>query len=429
MNRGNTFAIRVKAMLGALAMGLTLPCLATGYGIFDARSLAMGGATVAAGSAEHAHFYNPALLSFENEDEDLSQNGRFIFPGAVALVSDAGQAAVDIVGDGLDDQITDSINQFNTAPADPVAAQGVLGALNEFDNAINDLNQENIELEAYVGLSVSEPAEREGGSFYFGVRALVLGEADVTDTDLSILDSYITAMETIVAGGTLADIDPNLVNNGQLVDPRPALTSLARVSSLAIGEWGIALAKEFAVFGQPIAFGATPKIMQVQVYREDANFQDEIPSYSENRREHLTMNLDLGVAAELFDSLRVGLAIRDVIPKTFESENNLEVKLKPRTRFGVAYFTDYLTVGLDIDVQKNEPVATEPENQEMALGFEISPWEAIDLRVGYRQDMAGDRDDIVSAGIRYQIWRFVAEASYATSDDVEGGALQIGWAF
>lgn len=56
-------------------------------------------------------------------------------------------------------------------------------------------------------------------------------------------------------------------------------------------------------------------------------------------------------------------------------------------------------------------------------------WDSIDLRFGYRQDMAGEREDILSAGIRYQIWRFVAEASVATSSDVTGGALQLGWAF
>ncbi len=425
----NSIARRAQAVVGVVSLGLALPALSAGYGIFDARSLAMGGATVAAGTADHAHFYNPALLSFENEDEDLTQNGRFIFPGAVALVSDAGEAAADIVADDLDEEITNSINQFNTAPTDPLAAQAVLNSLNEFDDAINDLNRESIELEAYAGLSVSEPSDREGGSFYFGVRGLVFGEADVTDNDLSLMDDYIAAMQIIANGGALADIDPALVNNGQLVDPRPSLTSEARISSLAIGEWGIAMAKEFSLFGQAIAFGATPKIMQVQVYREDANFQDEIPSYSENRREHLTMNLDLGVAAELFDYFRVGLAIRDAIPKTFESENNLQVELKPRTRFGLAYANDYLTVGWDVDVQKNEPVATEPESQETGLGVEFRPWESIDLRFGYRQDMVGERDDVLSAGIRYQLWRFVAEASYATSDDVRGGALQIGWAF
>lgn len=429
MSCSSFMAKGVKSFLLIGGLLSSLPAFATSYGIFDPRSLAMGGATVAAGSTDHAHFYNPALLSFENEDEDKSENGRFIFPGAVVLFSDAGEAVADIVADDLDERITDSINQFNTTPTDPEAAQSVLDSLNDFDGAIDALNRENIEYEAFVGLSVSEPADREGGSFYFGVRGVVFGRANVTDADLATMDSYIAAMETIVAGGTLADIDPSLVNNGQLVDPRPTLTSDAQISSLAIGEWGIAMSKEFSVLGQPVAFGATPKIMQVEVYRENVDFVNDIPSYTENRKTHLTMNLDFGVAAEVFDNFRVGLAVRDILPKTFESENNLQVKLRPRSRMGLAYVNEYLTVGLDYDIQKNKPVATEPESQEAALGLEISPWKSVDLRFGYRQDMIGERDDILSAGVRYQIWRFVAEAALATSDDVTGGAIQVGWAF
>ncbi|WP_086929568.1 conjugal transfer protein TraF [Agarilytica rhodophyticola] len=439
----------LRNIVGILVCAQVAPAFAVSYGTFDARSLAMGGATVAAGNPAHAHFYNPALLSFENEDEDESTNGRFIFPGAVALVSDSGEAAVDIVSDDLDESITNTVNVFNncvfdiTSPACQTgtsadnartvqsAAGEVLTSLNDFDQAIESLNQQLIELEAYVGLSVSEPAEREGGSFYFGVRGLVFGRADVSPEDLALIDEYITATASLADGSaTLASLESTrVVNGGRLVDPRPSLTSSAQVASLAIGEWGIAFSKEFSVWGQPIAFGATPKILQVEVYRENVNFVDDIPSYSENRKSHLTMNFDLGIAAELFENYRVGFSVRDVLPKTFDSENGLEVELNPRARLGLAYVNDYVTIGLDIDTIKNEPIAEEPETQEAALGIEFSPWDAIDLRFGYRQDFAGEREDILSAGIRYQIWRFVTEASIAASDDVTGGALQFGWAF
>lgn len=430
----NACHARVSLMLAACfvisALGVPMLGVAASYGTFDPRSLAMGGATVAAGSSSHAHFYNPALLSFENEDEDLSRNGRLILPGFSALYSDAGQSAVDLVEQDLDENISRSIDQFNASPTSTEAAQGVLTALNEFDEAISQLNQQNIELDVYVGLSVSEPAEREGGSFYFGARALVFGEVDVTSEDLAELDAYIDIAERLTAGESIATLnDGDRVVNNQVVDPRPSLTSEARLSSLVIGEWGVALSKEFSVLGQNVAFGATPKIMQVQVYREDADFQSDIASYSENRGEHLTMNVDLGVAAELFDHYRVGVAVRDVLPKTFNSDNNLDVNLRPRPRLGLAYVNDFITLGLDVDLQEIKPLATESESQEVALGIELSPWDAIDIRFGYRQDLASEREDIISAGVRYQVWRFVGEAAFAVSDEVTGGALQLGWAF
>ena len=422
-------AAGVRALAVCVGLGYSTTGAAIGFGIYDARTLAMGGAAVAAGNAAHAHNYNPALLAFEYGDEDETSNGRIVYPTALAIVSDAGEATVDIVEDDLDQRITDAVNAFNAAPTDTAASQGLLDALQDFDQAIEDINEQPIELEAYVGFSVSEPADREGGSFYFGVRGLVFGEADITQQDLDTLDSYITAAGVLADGGNLAQIDQNLVANGALIDPRPGLTSTGQLSSLLIGEWGIALAKEFSIFGQGVAFGATPKIMQVEVYREDVNFVDDIPSYSENRKSHLTMNFDLGIAAELFDHFRVGLSVRDVLEKTFESENDLDVKLRPRSRLGLAYKNNFLTVGLDYDVQKNKPVATEQELQEVGLGVEFSPWSFVDFRVGYRQDTIGDREDVVSGGARLMRWPFVAEISFATSSDVTAGAIQFGSVF
>lgn len=406
-------------------------CFSIGSGTFDARAMGMGGATVAAATTDHAHFYNPALIAFEEEDEDTSRNGRFLMPTFAALGSDAGKAAVDIVSENLDQEISDSIATFNTQTGSTAAANDVLNALNDFDQAIEDLNQQSIELDAYVGISISEPANKEGGTFYVGMRGLVFGFANVTDEDLAVLDNYISAMQDIVAGTADINTVGNAVAaNGQLIDPRPNLTSQAQLSSLAIGEWGIAMSKQFDVFGQDIAFGLTPKMMQVQVYREDLTFSDdEITSYSENKRDHLTMNFDFGMAADVFDIVRVGLSVQDVLPKRFTSQNNLAIELKPRTRLGFAYVNNFLTVGLDFDVQKNKPIASEPESQEVSLGMEIRPWDSVDLRFGYRQDSASERGDILSAGIRYQIWRFVAEAAFATSDDSTGGSLQMGWAF
>jgi len=419
------FRLPLLSVLSSLALEVN----AASFGTFDPRALSMGGATVAAGSSSHAHFYNPALLSFENEDEDYSRNGRFVFPGVTALISDAGQSAADIVADDLDEQITNAVNQYNAAPADVAAQQGVLNALVDFDDAIETLNQQVIEVEAHIGLAVTEPSDREGGSFYFGVRGLVFGQANVSDADLNLIDDYINALQTVVAGGDPSTIGGGVFNGANLVDPRPSLTSQVQVSSLAIGEWGIAMSKEFNLWGQGVAFGLTPKIMQVEVYREDVNFVDDTPSYGENKKSHLTMNLDLGAAADIFDHYRVGVSIRDILPKTFASENGLEVQLEPRARLGLAYFNDYVTVGFDIDMIKNKPYASEPESQDLALGVELSPWDVVDLRFGYRQDFGGERSDILSAGVRYQIWRFVGEAAVATGDDIVGGSIQLGWAF
>lgn len=421
---------RFRALyLSVLGMGVSSFVAPVSYsasfGIYDARGLAMGGATVAAASSDQAQYYNPALLAFEEEDEDESRNGRFIFPQLVVQVSDAAQDTIDIIDEDYDVQLTDAINAFNANQNEATAAS-VLDAARNLDQAIDDIGDDSIDLDGYFGLTVTEPADREGGSFYVGVRVIGRGESNTSAEDRALLATYIDTLENYSVGEDLPD---ELADGTGLIDPRGGLTSTADVAGIAIGEWGLALSKQFSFWGQPIALGVTPKLMQVEVYREQLDFVDDTLSFGENRRTHLTGNVDIGIALSLFEHYRIGFAVKDLISKEFESENGLAVELDPRARLGFAYVNRYLTAGLDIDVVKNTALATEEESQEAALGLEFSPWSNIDLRFGYRQDLAGERDDILSAGLRYQVWRFVGELSYAQSKDIQGGALQIGWAF
>lgn len=417
------------SLVGASLLLLSVNSLAAGFGTYDPRALAMGGATVAAAESQHAHFYNPALLSFHDEDEDLTQDGRFIMPGVLVLTSEGGKAASDLIDDDLVEQITTRVNNFNNDPSNTEFQQDLANVVQDINEAMLDMRDNPIELQLFTGLSVSEPAEREGGSFYVGLRAIVFGQADITDADLALVQDYEEETRFIASDGAQGQSHPELYDANGLMDPRPSLTSTAQISSLALSEWGIAMAKEFDVFGYPVSFGVTPKIMQAEVYRDDMNFVDDVPSYNDNKRTHLTMNADLGVAAELFEHFRLGLSVKDVLAKELASENGLAVQLEPRVRMGGAYVNRWVTVGLDIDLVENKPYADEAPSQELALGVEFRPWSSLSARAGYKQDFAGEADNLISVGLRYQIWRVEMEAAYAFSADVEGGALQLGWLF
>ncbi|VUD69125.1 hypothetical protein TDB9533_04491 [Thalassocella blandensis] len=425
-SRSRPRCLRALAFAGLMC---SQTAMAVSYGIYDPRALAMGGATVAAGDTQNAHFYNPALLSFHDEDEDLTQDGRFIVPGLLAMSSEGGKAARNLIEDDMVENITSSIDSFNANPTNEQSQRGLLDAMSDINTAMRDMDENPIELELFTGLSVSEPAEREGGSFYLGLRAIVFGEADVTEEDLALMEDYEEAARFIATSGAEGEQHPELYDGTQLRDPRPELTSQAQISSLAISEWGIAMAKEFTVFNQPVSFGFTPKIVQAEVYRDDVNFIDEVPSYSDNKKSHLTMNFDLGVAAEVYENVRVGFAVRDVMTKSFKSQNGLALNLEPRMRLGVAYVNDWISVGMDVDAKKNKPIATEEDNQELALGVDVRPWKSLSFRTGYRQNFAGESDDVLSFGLRYAVWRLEMELAYAVSDDVEGGALQFGLRF
>lgn len=435
-----------------LAMALTCTSLhsyAISYGIYDSRGLGMGGAAAAIGSHAQAAFYNPALLAFHDKEEEQSRDGRVYFPNLVVQLSGATEEAIEALDDELDNQISDAIDAFNL---DTSAANAgvIVGHSRELRDLLDDIDREDLGVDSFVGFIISEPSNREGGAFYFGARAIGVGAATISDADSALLDDYIDALSQVASGtdfATVAAQYPNLVDNGNLLDPTDTLTSTADVSGLAIAEWGMAMAKEWEFWGQGVSFGITPKLMRVDAYRDTADFNSDADnleegtdSLSDTKDTHITFNADLGIAATIAEHYRVSIAIKDVFEKSFSTTQEpdpitgitppeLTVTLSPRSRMGLGYINNNFTLGVDYDLQEAEPMANEATTQELALGAEYVLWNSLALRAGYRQDQAGLRDDVMSGGIGYRWHRFVIDAAYAQGGDGRAAGLQLGWTF
>ena len=399
------------------------------YGTYDTRSLAMGGATVAAATPQHAHFYNPALLATLDVREEESRNGRVVLPAIiVAEITDNVDDLIDILDDELDEDLENAVEAFN-ADANVDNAAAIANASRNLQTALNNLGNEDFNGEAYLGLSVSEPSDRSGGAFYFGARVIASGSSEISNADLELLGDYIDAMDFIVSGGAEGEANPELFVDGQLRSPEELLTSSGDVSSLVFTEWGVALSKEFDWLRQEFAFGITPKVMLVDIYRDTLDYANTDFNYEEDKRSHFNLNADIGMAVTIAENYRIGLAAKDIIPQAYEAGTGQKVETSVRSRMGLAYLNDYLTLGLDYDLQENEPLGNEAASQDLALGLELRPWSWVDLRIGYTQDLAGDTGDTLSGGVQFTVWRFVAEVAYAKSDISRAGGLQLGWTF
>lgn len=423
---------------------IALPAQAVSFGVYDSRGLAMGGTAVASGTTAQAQFYNPALLSFNDNDEDDGHDGRISFPNLVVQLSESTNTAIDAVDEGLDEQLSDAINNFNLNPGSESAGPVALAA-RDLDAFLDDLGNQDLTIDAFLGFSVSEPSKREGGAFFIGLRALGAGTSAISAEDRSLLESYIAAMESLAAGGP---VDPALLDdNGNLRDPVDELTSNGDVSALAIAEWGVALAHEFELFGQDISLGITPKLMMVDAYRNTLDVGGNVDSldnqaarFSDSQKTHLTFNADLGIAAVFADHYRVGISVKDALSKEFSTRQGedpetgeplpeLNVTLKPRSRMGIAYVNERFTLGMDYDLHESTPLANEAPHQDLSLGMEYHLLDSLALRAGYRQDQTKVRADVVSGGIGYQWRRAVFELSYAKNSEFEAGSLQFAWAF
>lgn len=400
------------------------------YGTFEPRALAMGGAGVAVGNTEQAIYYNPALLSFSEGKEEDTRNGRFYIPSFLLQVTTNIEDGIDVIEGDLDVQLTNAVNTYN-ADSSQANAASLLAAARDIESAVSDIGNEEANLEAVIGFNISEPGDHEGGGFYFASRILGFAQSNVPQEDSDLLTDYVDALELIADGdtATAATTYPELFDGTTLVDPGDSLTSLADIGSLVIAEWGVAAAKEFNIFNKDISFGITPKVQHLQVFREQVFYNDTNFDYQEDSRTFFTMNVDLGVATTLGDNFRVGLAIKDVLSQSFVSDSGLAVEIKPKIRFGSAYFHKYVTVGFDIDVIANPSVTSETPIQEASLGVEITPWRGVNLRVGYQHEFTGVYGDVLTTGAAIQWRRFMTDFSLITGSEKLGLSLQMGYAF
>jgi len=369
------------------------------------------------------------LLAFHEGREEDTKDGRFIFPAFTVQASENLDPAASAVEDDLDTSLSNAVNAYNANPSAATAAP-VATFARDLEEVLRELVNDDLTLEGFTGLAVTEPSDWEGGAFYFGFRVVGIGSSTVSQDDLNLLNSYIEGMEILANGGSLADLPTNILDaNGGLIDPTTSFSSSADVALLGLSEWGVSLSTSFEFFGQQFSVGATPKVLRAIAYREATEFDGEALSYSDTKRTYTAMNLDVGVAAMLGDNFRMGLAIKDLVPEEYDTGSGLALDLKPRTRFGVAWVDSFYTLGLDYDVNENKSAAGERPVQDLSLGFEISPLSYLDVQLGYRHDITGFRDDVLSGGVALSFRGMSVELSYAESNWMQGASLQFGWAF
>jgi len=329
----------ISQFVAVVLLGLVVaePAAAVSYGIFDSRGLAMGGATVAASKYHSAQYYNPALLALHDTHESKSRDARFVFPDLVLQYSNNLEEVADVVEADIDTTIENAVVAFNV-DASVANATAIANGARELRDALGDLGNQDYVVDGFIGMSVSEPSKFQGGGFFFGVRTLGAGSSTIPQSDLDLIDRYIDALDLIASGGDPADLPPDLIDaNGNLIDPNDRIESSGQAGGLIMSEWGVAMSKRFDVWGQGLAVGVTPKLLRVDAYRENVTFTDRDADLSESELTHLTGNADIGVALELFENYRIGLAVKDIIKKEFDTANDLRLKLAPRPRMGLAY--------------------------------------------------------------------------------------------
>ena len=359
----------------------------------EARSLGMGNARVATADIATAPFANPGMLSFQPSRDDFS-----LLVGVGAFLNDS---------DGLVDKIDEFQSAYNVATGTPPNPSEAARALGIAQSMLGDV----IAPETTIALSTGFSGEK--WAFALSARA------------------------DAIAAGTVLTSNPVDVTAYDLV-----------IEGVLTTELGASLARNFQVFGQKIAIGLKPKYVTV----DNAFIRESITTVDTGLGDLLDDNtitdlgdfttLDLGIVMGLTKHTQIGLVATNLVSHKIDfinaSGNPATLSFDTQARLGIAYRTDLLTLGADLDLIANDALLTTQnfqalKSQYVSLGGEFNVFKIMQLRIGAQKNIADDiadaaKDVMYTAGIGFWLG-FNIDLAVVTQNDSLGGFLQTGFRF
>lgn len=432
-----------------IAIGALLaPALSTAapFSPFEARGFAMGGAGVAASEYAAASLYNPALLAVKSESNRFS----FIAPsigiqatgndGAVKSIQDFNDNGTidgfDRAATNFSDQLDRYLNVHDNAQAFRASAQSLKSASDALLRDLNAVNQKAFQLGAGGTLALAFPRWEYKAAVSVSNETFARITTDVAQSDTSQIGTTINAIadatEEIIANNNTNGTEARKVvdANGDLILGNGDLASKAYVLGVSVTDIGFSMARQFAIQDQSFMVGVTPKIQQIMTVDTDTSVDADSVSFSKNKKTYTGFNVDVGIAKQFeegrLENVRVGMVVRNLIPHTYKTFLNNEVKMAPQLRVGAAYTHKFFTVTSDLDLTSNKIVGQGKDaSQIWAIGGELNAWNFAKLRAGYRNDFKA-KYGTITAGV--SLFGVQLSAAYAKDREVSA-MLQFGGSF
>lgn len=373
MNKFTKVSLAVAALAPTLAVSGTVP---------DSRSAGMGGTGIASANFLSAPFSNPALLANYKDNDDFG----VILPTIGVRISDE-QGVYDQLDDFQD--INDSLAGGVTDPND----------LERWRNALSELDGGRITGEIQLGSSMAIPNKYISANLFTAANFKILGITHVDQNDLSITDP---STETI--------------------------KSTAQVVIAGTSDIGIALAKGFNLSGKSVKVGISPKyqtLVALTYQSSVANFDDNDYDFQEDHTQSGEFNIDAGVTYNISENVVFGLAGKNLIPHSLESNFSqgraATLKIEPAYATGLAYSNEWFTAALDLDLNPIKPFKEfDHEEQFTRVGIEFDAWGWSQIRAGYIHSMTEYQDDLVTAGVGvkpFGLFGLDVSAQYGKNDN------------
>lgn len=350
----------------------------------EARSLAMGNASVALADIAAAPFSNPAMLAQQTSDSDFE----LLLPAFGIYLDDS-------------DGMIDLIDRYQAA------------------QTANDANAQLAAVQALDGKVMSPQ----------GTLATSIGVSG---------DKYsfaVSARNDIVFAGGVDNIAQNV---SEVNDSDKNVLTLAGVSTREIG---VSLATSMDLMGRKLSFGLMPKIVNVELLTFSESLSTVDTGVTDLLSENNTVDmgsfttLDGGLALQLSDSIMIGLAAKNLLSEELK-EGPATIKFDTQARAGAAYLGSFFRLGADIDLTENDSVQSllsQAKSRMLSVGAEFNAFDFAQLRLGVQKNIAsgisdGAKKQLLTAGIG--IWLgFHLDVTAVAADNVYGLFAQSGFRF
>jgi len=424
----------------------SMQTFAASFGVFDPRSLAMGGTGVASGDASNASYYNPALLSLTHEDDDFN----LVIPTVTAGYSDPKDLkdALDTYDDAnYETALDNAISTYNTSST---AAQlitnsaTVATAAQNIKNGVNTLANKALVINANAGVLLAIPSKFIAVSVYTAGRAVGGVNLNVTTADNTLLQDYIDTLSCIgnlSGSASVADVvacesgTTDVINNStgkfNNTNTANALTSTVQIRGAVITEVGISLAHKFKSLND-MSLGITPKSLNVNTFDSALGVETGNTDIDKGRKDYTDANVDLGMAMKLSEKVKVGLVAKNLISKDYKTILNNTVSVDTQYRAGIAYQNDWVLLAADADLTKNKGFGFENDTQNVAVGAEFDLYDTFQLRAGYSHNLENKTeadDGSPSVGIGLSPFGIHLDLAVATNSAGLQAGLQLGFKF
>jgi hypothetical protein len=356
----------------------------------EARSDAMGGTGVAAGTYGSGTLINPALLAKAKPDDGIT----VILPSIGAQISDK-----DNLRDKIDD-ISDDVSRYRSTldninlidllnPLSP-ASQQVSSAAGDLADQLDSLKGKTASGKAGGGIAVSIPNDVLSVAFVAKANARARVSSYIDQGDIEKL----RLVEDVPAAALR--INPN------------DLKSKGFGRAAIVSDYGVTVARQFDISGVPVSLGITPKLQKTWLYNYTVsiyNFDSGDINSSRYRNDDTGFNVDAGLAADFGENWTVGLTGQNLFSRDIDTKEVDGVRdtyqISPVVTAGAAWHTDLLTLTADGDLTETKGFKSEDTSQYVGVGAEVTPLSWLAVRAGYRADMKGNDSNVFTGGVGF----------------------------